>query len=87
MARFTAICLHYSGGIVGQWTNNGGTVEDCYNYGNLQTTYAANWVGASGGIVAQLYHAASGQDFNILSCQNPWQYIWPLGYQHEPKCK
>lgn len=61
---------HYSGGIVGQWTNNGGTVEDCYNYGNLQTTYAANWVGASGGTVAQLYHAASGQDFNILSCQN-----------------
>ena len=61
---------HYSGGIVGQWTNNGGTVENCYNYGNLQTTYAANWVGASGGIVAQLYHAASGQDFNILSCQN-----------------
>lgn len=61
---------HYSGGIVGQWTNNGGTVEDCYNYGNLQTTYAADWVGASGGIVAQLYHAASGQDFNILSCQN-----------------
>lgn len=61
---------HYSGGIVGQWTNNGGTVEDCYNYGNLQTTYAANWVGASGGIVAQLYHAASGQNFNILSCQN-----------------
>ena len=61
---------HYSGGIVGQWTNNGGTIEDCYNYGNLQTTYAADWVGASGGIVAQLYHAASGQDFNILSCQN-----------------
>lgn len=61
---------NYSGGIVGQWTNNGGTVEDCYNYGNLQTTYAASWVGASGGIVAQLYHAASGQDFNILSCQN-----------------
>ena len=61
---------HYSGGIVGQWTNNGGTVENCYNYGNLQTTYKTDWVGASGGIVAQLYHAASGQDFNILSCQN-----------------
>ncbi len=61
---------HYSGGIVGQWTNNGGTVEDCYNYGNLQTTYETGWVGASGGIVAQLYHAASGQDFNIISCQN-----------------
>ena len=64
-------CLsHYSGGIIGQWTNNGGTLERCYNYGNLQTTFTANWVGASGGIVAQLYHAASGQDFNILSCQN-----------------
>ncbi|WP_270477272.1 prepilin-type N-terminal cleavage/methylation domain-containing protein [Butyricicoccus sp. AF18-9LB] len=61
---------HYSGGIVGQWTNNGGTVEDCYNYGNLQTTYETGWVGASGGIVAQMYHAASGQDFNIISCQN-----------------
>lgn len=64
-------CLsHYSGGIIGQWTNNGGTLEHCYNYGNLQTTFTASWVGASGGIVAQLYHAASGQDFNILSCQN-----------------
>ena len=64
-------CLsHYSGGIIGQWTNNGGTLERCYNYGNLQTTFQADWVGASGGIVAQLYHASSGQDFNILSCQN-----------------
>lgn len=61
---------HYSGGIVGQWTNNGGTIENCYNYGNLQTTYETGWFGASGGIVAQLYHAASGQDFNIISCQN-----------------
>lgn len=61
---------HYSGGIVGQWTNNGGTIENCYNYGNLQTTYETGWVGASGDIVAQLYHAASGQDFNIISCQN-----------------
>ena len=61
---------HYSGGIIGQWTNNGGTVEGCYNYGNLQTSYKANWVGASAGIVAQLYHAASYQEFNIISCQN-----------------
>lgn len=61
---------HYSDGIVGQWTNNGGTIENCYNYGNLQTTLVIGWVGASGGIVAQMYHAASGQDFNIISCQN-----------------
>lgn len=61
---------NYSGGIVGQWTNNGGIIEGCYNYGNLQTTFKADWVGASGGIVAQLYHAASNQDFDIISCQN-----------------
>ncbi len=61
---------HYSGGIVGQWSGNGGTIQDCRNYGNLQTTYAAAWIGASGGIVAQLYHATAGQDFNILSCEN-----------------
>lgn len=61
---------HYSGGIIGQWTNNGGTIEGCYNYGNLQTTYQTSWVGASAGIVAQLYHAASYQEFNIISCQN-----------------
>ena len=48
---------HYSGGIMGQWTGTGGTIQNCRNYGNLQTTFAANWVGASGGIVAQLYHA------------------------------
>ncbi len=61
---------HYAGGIVGQWTNNGGTIAHCYNYGNLQTTWATAWVGAAGGIVAQLYHGASGQDFNIISCRN-----------------
>lgn len=61
---------NYSGGIVGQWTNNGGIIEGCYNYGNLQTTFKTDWVGASGGIVAQLYHAASNQDFDIISCQN-----------------
>lgn len=61
---------HYSGGIIGQWTNNGGTVEGCYNYGNLQTTIAIGWYGASGGIVAQLYHGASEESYNIISCQN-----------------
>lgn len=68
----TVYCYHthYSGGIIGQWTGNGGTIESCRNYGLLQTTFASSWVGASGGIVAQLYHASSNQDFNILSCEN-----------------
>ena len=68
----TVYCYHthYSGGIIGQWTGNGGSVESCRNYGLLQTTTKSGWVGAAGGIVAQLYHVSSEQDFNILSCEN-----------------
>ena len=61
---------HYSGGIMGQWTGNGGTIEGCRNYANLQTTYGTDWVGASAGIVAQLYHARDNQDYNIIKCDN-----------------
>lgn len=74
---------HYSGGIIGQWTNNGGTIEGCYNYGNLQTTYQTSWVGASAGIVAQLYHAASYQEFNIISCQNHGSIYGKTGTNQE----
>lgn len=61
---------HYSGGIMGQWTGSGGTIQNCRNYGNLQTTYQESWVGASGGIVAQLYHAYEQNEYNIISCGN-----------------
>lgn len=61
---------HYSGGIIGQWTGGGGTIENCRNYGSLQTTYQTAWVGASGGIVAQLYHAFEDHEYNIISCAN-----------------
>lgn len=68
----TVYCLrtHYSGGIIGQWTGTGGTVEDSYNFGNLQTTYNEGWVGAAAGIAAQLYHAYEGNEYNIISCKN-----------------
>ena len=63
---------HYSGGILGQWTGTGGNIEKCYNFGNLQTTFAhpKGWVGASGGIVAQLYHAYENNEYNITGCAN-----------------
>lgn len=61
---------HYSGGIVGQWTGTGGNVEKCYNFGNLQTTYKLGWLGASAGIVAQLYHAYENNEYNITGCGN-----------------
>ena len=61
---------HYCGGIIGQWTGSGGNIEECRNYGGLQTTYATAWVGASAGIVAQLYHAYDGNTYNIIGCGN-----------------
>ncbi|MCI8930070.1 MAG: prepilin-type N-terminal cleavage/methylation domain-containing protein [Lachnospiraceae bacterium] len=61
---------HYSGGILGQWTGTGGNIEKCYNFGNLQTTHGEGWLGASGGIVAQLYHAYENNEYNIVSCGN-----------------
>lgn len=61
---------HYSGGIVGQWTGSGGTIQNSRNYGMLQTTFAEGWRGASGGIVAQLYHASDNHEYNIIGCDN-----------------
>ena len=61
---------HYSGGIIGQWTSSGGTIQNCQNYGNLQTTLQVRWSGASGGIVAQLYYAYEDNDYNIIGCEN-----------------
>ncbi len=61
---------HYSGGIMGQWTGTGGTIEYCRNYSSLQTTCTVSWFGASGGIVAQLYHASENNEYNIIGCGN-----------------
>ncbi len=61
---------HYCGGVIGQWIGSGGNIEECRNYGSLQTTYIAGWVGASAGIVAQLYHAYEENTYNIISCGN-----------------
>lgn len=55
---------------MGQWTGTGGTIEKCRNYGNLQTTFGADWIGASGGIVAQLYHPYEQNTYNVISCNN-----------------
>ena len=68
----TVYCLrtHYSGGIIGQWTGTGGTITNCHNYGNLQTTYQEGWLGAAGGVVAQLYHAYEENESNIIGCRN-----------------
>ena len=76
---------HYSGGILGQWTGTGGNIEKCYNFGNLQTTYAASFQGASGGIVAQLYHAYENNEYNIVGCGN-YGNIFGQGGQNTSNC-
>lgn len=61
---------HYSGGIIGQWTGSGGNIQNCQNYGSLQTTFNKGWFGAAAGIVAQLYHANEDNEYNIIGCGN-----------------
>lgn len=73
---------HYCGGIIGQWTGTGGNIEECRNYGGLQTTYATAWVGASAGIVAQLYHAYDGNTYNIIGCGNFGSIYGKQGYSY-----
>ena len=77
---------HYSGGIMGQWTGSGGTIQNCVNYGTLQTTYGTDWVGASGGIVAQLYHAYENQEYNIISSGNYGSIYTKQGQKWDNMC-
>ena len=77
---------HYSGGIMGQWTGSGGTIQNCVNYGTLQTTYGTDWVGASAGIVAQLYHAYENQEYNIISSGNYGSIYTREGERRDNKC-
>ena len=77
---------HYAGGIMGQWTGTGGTIQNCRNYGMLQTTYGTDWVGASAGIVAQLYHAYEGNTYNIIGCRNYGSIYTREGEKSEDRC-
>ena len=77
---------HYSGGIMGQWTGTGGTIQNCRNYGMLQTTYGTAWLGASAGIVAQLYHAYEGNTYNIIGCRNYGNIYTKEGEKAEDRC-
>ena len=68
---------------MGQWTGSGGTIENCRNYGNLQTTYSGAWYGASGGVVAQLYHAYEENEYNIIHCDNYGNIYAKAGANYE----
>ncbi len=61
---------HDVSGIITNWINNGGNVENCYNFGTLFTNYQASDSGTASGIVGLINGLTSGQTINIVSCQN-----------------
>ena len=48
----------------------------------LQTTYGTAWIGASGGIVAQLYHAYENNEYNLIGCGNYGSIFTANGRKH-----
>ncbi|MCR4936880.1 MAG: prepilin-type N-terminal cleavage/methylation domain-containing protein [Lachnospiraceae bacterium] len=61
---------HNVGGIIANWNSNGGTIDNCFNYGTLRTNFEQEGHGTAGGIISIVKGIKSGQTVNILSCQN-----------------
>ena len=60
------------GGVISLWTNYGGTLQNCYNFGDLKTNFndGGSDCGTMGGIVAYYDAPVSNTAVNVLSCQN-----------------
>ena len=64
---------NYIGGVIAYWVDNGGTLENCFNFGTLSTNFNAGLNqsrGTVGGIVAMFDKPVAGGTTNIVSCQN-----------------
>ena len=61
-----------AGGVISLWTNYGGTLQNCYNFGDLKTNFndGGSDCGTMGGIVAYYDAPVSNTSVNVLSCQN-----------------
>lgn len=61
-----------AGGVISLWTNYGGTLQNCYNFGDLKTNFndGGSDCGTMGGIVAYYDAPISNTAVNVLSCQN-----------------
>lgn len=70
---------HDVSGIITNWINNGGNVENCYNFGTLFTNYQLPDSGTASGIVGLINGLTSGQTINIVSCQNHGIINLPVG--------
>ena len=61
-----------AGGVISLWTNYGGTLQNCYNFGDLKTNFndGGSDCGTMGGIVAYYDAPVPNTSVNVLSCQN-----------------
>lgn len=61
-----------AGGVISLWTNYGGTLQNCYNFGDLKTNFndGGSDCGTMGGIVAYYDAPVANTSVNVLSCQN-----------------
>ena len=60
------------GGVISMWTNYGGTLRGCYNFGDLMTNFndGGDDCGTMGGIVGYYDAPVPNTAVNVLSCQN-----------------
>lgn len=65
------------GGVIAYWLDYGGTVQKCFNFGEMTTNTndKNSGYGAVGGIVGFIDQPISGGTTNVLSCRNYGQ-IW-----------
>lgn len=65
------------GGVIAYWLDYGGTVQKCFNFGQMTTNTndGNSGYGAVGGIVGFIDQPISGGTTNVLSCRNYGQ-IW-----------
>lgn len=65
------------GGVIAYWLDYGGTVQKCFNFGQMTTNTndKNSGYGAVGGIVGFIDQPISGGTTNVLSCRNYGQ-IW-----------
>ena len=64
-------------GVICLWLDNGGTLENCFNFGTLYANAnAGSGSGTAGGIVAKFDKPVAGGTTNIVRCQSQGDIWW-----------
>lgn len=62
---------NFVGGVIASWLKNGGTVKECFNFGDIYTNMNDGGdSGTVGGVIGFFDKPTPGGTANILSCQN-----------------